>query len=435
MLDMIGRGTAVDTSPWYAGGVFGESDPTLSARGLHSRETFQAIIRRERARVDRNSHCFSLAVFEIPRNGVRRKAYKSKLADTLVERARFTDETGWLSEADIGVLLTETSGDGTRIFADHVKRCMAKWGPIPTCRVYTYPSDWEDGHGHGDDHPQLPFDDPLPRGKSNAPEPPAQEKAGCPTAPVSAEEDPFDAFATRFLAVRLPFWKRALDVVGAFVGLVVMSPLMLAAAALIKLVSPGPVFFRQDRVGYLGKTFRCLKFRTMHLDNDVAQHRRHLSGLINSDDPMTKLDGGRDRRIIPFGKVLRLTAIDELPQLFNVLCGEMSLVGPRPCIPYEYREYHRWHRNRVDSVPGLTGLWQVNGKNRTTFKQMMRLDIRYAREMSLWLDLTILVRTVPAILTQIRDARKLKRARKTNALFRTSASEPWASGNSSPALS
>jgi lipopolysaccharide/colanic/teichoic acid biosynthesis glycosyltransferase len=428
---MIGRGVTTGRPRRNVLGLLMGRDVPGGAHGVHSRETFQAIIRRERARVDRNSHCFSLAVFEIPHRNVDRKLYEQRLADTLVERSRFTDETGWLDESDLGVLLTETGEEGTRIFADSVKLNMARWGPAPECTIYTYPSDGSDG-GHGDGHDQLSFEDleVAPRHDLGEPAPAVKkEPAACSPAAKEGEQEPqdvFDDFAKRYLAVRMPVWKRALDVAGSLAGLILLSPLMLATAALIKPVSPGPVFFRQERVGYLGEIFSCLKFRTMHVDNDASGHQQYLSNLINSEDAMTKLDGGKDRRIIPLGRLLRVTAIDELPQLINVLRGEMSLVGPRPCIPYEYEEYHLWHRNRVDAVPGLTGLWQVNGKNRTTFKQMMRLDIRYAREMSLWMDITILVHTIPAVLTQVRDSRRQKRA--------MAAAGAWATQDSTPAL-
>ena len=143
--------------------------------------------------------------------------------------------------------------------------------------------------------------------------------------------------------------------------------------------------------------FTFLKLRTMRADNDPGRHRAHLKELITSDRPMAKLDNAEDPRIVPGGRILRKLCLDELPQLVNVLKGEMSLVGPRPCLPYEAEEYLRWHSNRFDVLPGLTGLWQVSGKNRLTFKQMIRLDISYCRNMSLWLDLKILLRTGPTV--------------------------------------
>jgi len=229
----------------------------------------------------------------------------------------------------------------------------------------------------------------------------------------------------RFWMVLPPVWKRALDVTGAALLLVAFGPILLLVALLIKLVSRGPVLFKQERIGFMGRPFVCWKFRTMHVDNDSHSHATHLKGLIKSDKPMTKLDMHRDPRIIPMGKWLRQTGLDELPQLVNVIRGEMSLIGPRPCIAYEYREYDRWQRRRVEAMPGLTGLWQVSGKNRTTFADMMRLDIAYGRRTSLLLDLKILLRTLPAILGQVRDGMArgiLKRPLRLAAVLATSSS-------------
>ena len=191
------------------------------------------------------------------------------------------------------------------------------------------------------------------------------------------------------------------------------SPLFAVVALYILVVSPGPIFFFQTRVGYLGRPFRMVKFRSMHVNADTTNHREHLAALIRAEAegngngarrgiPMTKIE--RDNRIIPLGGILRKSCIDELPQLWNVFRGDMSLVGPRPAIPYEAEEYLRWHRARLDAVPGMTGLWQVSGKNRLTFQEMVSLDIRYAREMSLWLDARILILTVPAIAGQLWDS-------------------------------
>jgi lipopolysaccharide/colanic/teichoic acid biosynthesis glycosyltransferase len=141
----------------------------------------------------------------------------------------------------------------------------------------------------------------------------------------------------------------------------------------------------------------------MHVHTDTVGHRNYFTSLIKSAAPMTKLDTGRDPRLYPFARILRLLAIDELPQLINVLKGDMSIIGPRPCIPYEYQEFSRWHRQRVNAVPGLTGLWQVSGKNHTSFAQMMRLDISYARKRNVFLDLAIVIKTLPAIAVQAMD--------------------------------
>lgn len=206
-----------------------------------------------------------------------------------------------------------------------------------------------------------------------------------------------------------PFWKRTMDVVFILLALPVLAPLMVAIAVYIKLVSRGPVFFKQKRVGYLGGTFICYKFRSMTANADVSNHREHTTDLIRrSDIPMRKLDK-TDARVIPGGAWLRASGLDELPQLLNILRGEMSLVGPRPCVPYEYDQYLPWQRTRFDVAPGLTGLWQVNGKNQTTFNEMIEMDILYGRTRSLWLDLRIILKTVPAVIEQVRFSRVARR--------------------------
>ncbi|MGQ9663198.1 MAG: sugar transferase, partial [Kiritimatiellia bacterium] len=183
-----------------------------------------------------------------------------------------------------------------------------------------------------------------------------------------------------YFPVRHCFAKRVFDIVASLLALMLLAPLMLDIALLVKLVSPGPVLFRQSRVGSRGKIFTCLKFRTMHVNSDAEMHRTHMASLMHDQKPMTKLEAVADPRIIPFGRFLRAVVPDELPQLFNVLKGDMSLIGPRPCVVYEYKAFDHWHRTRTDALPGMTGLWQVKGKNRTTFAQMMRLDISYARK-------------------------------------------------------
>jgi len=202
---------------------------------------------------------------------------------------------------------------------------------------------------------------------------------------------------------RIPFWKRGLDLFCLLLALPTLLPLMLGIALLIKIVSPGPIFYMQDRIGFMGKRFRMFKFRTMRVNAETSSHQNHLKDLINSDAPMTKLDHKGDPRVIPCGRILRSSGLDELPQLINVLKGEMSLVGPRPCTPYEYEQFQPWHKQRFRALPGLTGLWQVSGKNRTTFREMIELDIRYATDWSLWTDLRIIFLTVPVLLNQIRE--------------------------------
>ena len=208
---------------------------------------------------------------------------------------------------------------------------------------------------------------------------------------------------TEYATMAVPFWKRALDIAVIVFLLPALIPVMVFMALMIKVLSPGPVFFRQQRVGHLGKSFTILKFRTMKVNADTGVHQQHLAQLMKTGAPMTKLDMGKDSRLIPFGAAIRSTGLDELPQLINVLKGDMSVVGPRPCVQYEFDQYAPWQKERVDTLPGLTGLWQVSGKNRTTFTEMINLDIHYSRHKSPWLDLWIIGRTFPALVEQARE--------------------------------
>jgi exopolysaccharide production protein ExoY len=200
----------------------------------------------------------------------------------------------------------------------------------------------------------------------------------------------------------VPLWKRVLDICCVLITVPSLLPLLLMIAIAIKVGSKGPVLFKQERVGLLGKRFIIFKFRTMIAGADTAVHETHAASLIESNRPMTKLDA-QDARLIPFGQVLRAAGLDELPQLINVLRGEMSFVGPRPCLPSEFNRYLPWQRERFRTLPGLTGLWQVSGKNKTTFNEMIGLDIQYVRKPSLWLDLKIILKTIPAVMVEVRD--------------------------------
>jgi lipopolysaccharide/colanic/teichoic acid biosynthesis glycosyltransferase len=204
---------------------------------------------------------------------------------------------------------------------------------------------------------------------------------------------------------RVPIWKRFLDIACILLTMPFWLPIMIAIALWIKIASPGPIFFRQERIGYQRKRFMIFKFRTMKVNVETQSHERHLDQLINCDRPMTKLDATGDPRIIAGGRIFRAMGLDELPQLFNVLRGEMSLVGPRPCTPHEFGRYQKWQQARVNAPPGLTGYWQVNGKNKTTFTEMIHMDIHYTKKMSLWLDLAIMIRTFPAIFVQVIEGR------------------------------
>lgn len=202
--------------------------------------------------------------------------------------------------------------------------------------------------------------------------------------------------ARRLAVVPCPGWKRTIDILGAGCTLIILFPVFVCLGVFIKCVSRGPVFYRQLRYGLAGRPFKVWKFRTIEASHSGHDHHVHVADLMASDRPLEK----RDHRlaIIRGGAMLRNFGIDELPQLINVLVGEMSLVGPRPdVVPFE--QYESWHRRRFEVLPGITGLWQVRGKNRTTFSQMMQLDLAYVRRRSLWLDISILAWTIPALLS------------------------------------
>jgi lipopolysaccharide/colanic/teichoic acid biosynthesis glycosyltransferase len=201
--------------------------------------------------------------------------------------------------------------------------------------------------------------------------------------------------------------KRCLDIVGSVIALLILAPLMILIAAAVKLTSPGPALFRQARLGQSGKTFTFLKFRSMYAKADPAIHEAYVKSFISNrtDSPAHDEDSQvfkilADPRITRVGRFLRRTSLDEIPQFFNVLVGHMALVGPRPPLPYEFANYQIWHRRRLLAVkPGITGFWQIEGRSRVKFDEMVRMDIAYARTWSLWMDIKILLRTPRAVLS------------------------------------
>ena len=200
--------------------------------------------------------------------------------------------------------------------------------------------------------------------------------------------------------------KRTLDVVASLLLLLALSPLLAVIALLVKLTSPGPVIFRQVRIGRMMKPFMIYKFRSMRTNTDHGIHHNYVSWFITSSDKAQGQDKHQvfkltsDPRITPIGHFIRKTSLDEFPQLWNVLKGEMSLVGPRPPLWYELQQYKPWHRHRVlEAKPGITGLWQVSGRSRTTFDEMVRLDLRYVKAKSLWTDIKILLATPRAVIS------------------------------------
>jgi len=196
--------------------------------------------------------------------------------------------------------------------------------------------------------------------------------------------------------------KRVIDIVGSLIALIVLSPIFIVIAILVKCTSKGPIFYCKKRLGQYGKEFSFYKFRTMLVNNDVNIHRDFIARLIAGTADAKQNDGlyklKNDPRITRIGRFLRRSSLDELPQFFNVLLNDMSLVGPRPPLPYEYEKYSTWHKRRVlELKPGITGLWQVEARSLTTFDEMVRIDIRYAKVRNIWLDLKIMLQT-PAVM-------------------------------------
>ncbi|HJT35772.1 MAG TPA: sugar transferase [Pirellulales bacterium] len=326
---------------------------------VRSVEQFREALLYERARSDRSGHEFSLVAFssgQIEHVG----AMTRRLATTLAGRLRAIDQIGWLADGRLAALLPYTPPEGAWKVADDICLGLPDRIAPPVVEVFVYPSGWL-----ADDSNDSPANSPHE----------------CYV--------PLEPFLTR----PLPVWKRALDVFGAGTGLLLLSPLMALLAAAVKLSSPGPVFFRQRRAGRGGRPFVIYKFRTMVADAEARQ--RELLSLNEQDGPAFKIK--RDPRVTRLGRLLRATSLDELPQLFNVLRGDMSLVGPRPLPCHESDACIGWRRRRLEVTPGLTCIWQVRGRSRVSFDEWMRMDLRYSGSRSLRHDLKLLIQTVWAV--------------------------------------
>jgi len=368
--------------------LFFQSKKNMVGKGIWSVEEFRAILERERARSDRSGDRFSLVVFDAEIFETR-ETLEHLLIEVLYTRIRPTDEVGWFDKAKVGVVLPDTPPLGARKLAGEICRKISVRTQPPTFNVYTYPSE------------------KITDFKMNLKDIFSDEKDR------TAETADDNAFGNirilkikgnigrieSYFALQIPFWKRGIDIISSLLGLVLLFPLFLSISVLIKILSPGPVFFKQKRVGYLGQKFVLYKFRTMRVNADTTVHKKHVAQLIKDGKPLAKMDN-YDSRIFPFGKFLRLTGLDELPQLINILKGEMSLIGPRPELLSSLRHCERWHAMRFDAKPGLSGLWQVSDKTTTTFTEMMRLDISYVKKMSFWLDAMIFLKTLPTVVKE-----------------------------------
>lgn len=362
-----------------------------SGSGIFSSEEFRAIVKYERARSDRNGSVFSIIAFSAHDDGSGNGRFP---VERIAHFSRSIDCIGLSDDGNVNILLPDTTRQGAEAFCRKIDGEDVKAGKKSlSFTIYSYPENW------------------LSRDKGFRPE------VGGKALPDGDRDPGYSSIQgnIEFLFVnRIPYWKRIMDVCGASLLLALASPISALLFIYIKIISPGPAIFKQVRIGYKGVPFDFYKFRTMKIGNNQGFHGEHAQNFIKSGDiPMEKLDS-HDPRILFGGRVIRKCCLDELPQLWNVLKGDMSLVGPRPCIPYEAREYLRWHTHRFDVLPGMSGLWQVSGKNKLTFRQMVRLDIAYCNNMTILGDIAIILRTPLAILSMVFEAASKKLARKTD---------------------
>ena len=375
--------------------------------GICTTDNFYRSLERERDRSDRFGLKFAVVSFDLKTVNFNGN-YPNLFTKAVHSRIRVSDEIGWIDEQHIGLLLFNTEKEGAIRFVKDVRASIDNNATLPNYRLYVYPAD---ANNNQKNFRNVVLPENEDRRKYN-------KNVTKRLHPNLMHSDIFDSTSRsshtdsqtdlcqdlgNIFPRKMPVWKRLLDIFGASIALVVFSPFFLIIPLLIKVLAPGPVFFKQERVGFGGCKFMFLKFRSMKVNADPTVHRQYWASLINCDEevekPMIKLDG-HNSQIIPFFKFIRKTYLDELPQLINVLRGEMSLIGPRPPIPYEVAVYSRWHNGRFDIVPGMTGLWQISGKNRLTFKEMVRLDINYCRNLSFVSDLKILLKTPLVILSE-----------------------------------
>ncbi len=347
-------------------------------------EAFHAMLTHERRRAERSRKPFVLMLLDshaIHKNG-NGAAFIERLTTIVSATTRETDIIGWYEAGEtLAVIFTEINLEGKSPISEvlHSKVLTAlrekldpKLASSLVISVHLFPESWDE----------------------NRPGRVADVKL-------------YPDLSGRVSKRRFPMiLKRAIDIAGSGVLLLILLPALAAIALAIKLTSEGPVIFEQERLGQFGRKFKCLKFRTMYTNNDPRLHRDYVRRLIageaekadksEAEPAVYKITN--DPRVTPVGKFLRKASLDEVPQFWNVLRGEMSLVGPRPPLPYEFEVYDFWHRRRVLEVrPGVTGLWQVSGRSRTCFDEMVRLDLRYSQRWSLWLDLKILLATPRAV--------------------------------------
>ena len=386
-MGILGLNDRLDPRDHRRNGGGGDGSPTDRHCGILREESFIRVLSLERKRAERSRGQFLLMLLDargIPQPE-RREKVLLQIASAVLDSTRETDICGWYEQGLIlGVILTEVGSadmnpvlNALQVRVGTVLRGALKLRQMNEIHIsfHLFPEEWES------DHPQSPADPRL-------------------------YPDLLKADVSKRISRAI---KRAMDVVGSATALIFLSPLFILISLAIKLTSRGPIIFKQERLGQYGRRFTFLKFRSMHFRSDSKIHEDYVKEFIagnagprepsRSQKALYKLKD--DPRVTRLGRLLRKTSLDELPQFINVLKGDMSLVGPRPPVPYEFGAYDRWHRSRLlEAKPGITGLWQVNGRSKTKFDDMVRLDLQYARTWSIWLDLKILLKTPRAVFSR-----------------------------------
>lgn len=324
----------------------------------------------ERMRVERNGSILSLLLIRLPQQHAA-ESDVNLMSRVLEGRLRVTDTPGLLKDGRIAVLLPDTTAEGAWKVASDLSEVYPPGPGRPECDVLAYPPA-RSAREESDVDTETEEGDEL----------------------VAPEQERTPRSSEFFFSTPTPLWKRTIDVMGGAVGIVIAGPIILAAAAAIKLTSRGPVFFVQRREGRGGQVFRMWKLRTMR--HDAEERKEDLLHLSHQDGPAFKLKS--DPRTTRLGRFLRWTSIDELPQLWNVLAGDMSLVGPRPLPVAESQACEPWQRRRLDVTPGMTCTWQISGRGTVKFDDWVRMDLQYARRTSLATDLKLIVMTLPSLL-------------------------------------
>lgn len=361
-----------------------------ACESLHSIERMQAILHRERMRCDRGNSSFALLTMTFPRPWDASES--ESLGRVICQRIRATDDAGVLGPRQVGLVLPETDADGAWHLAADLCGRLAQDMSAPECDVYVYPTHPSDGEPVDvTRNGKSARNGKASNGKASNGHP---ETASTNGKSARREDRRVGRPMEAFFVQPLPRWKRACDLLVGGLALVLAAPLMLVVAVAIKLTSRGPIIFKQKRDTLGGRQFLVYKFRTMSVDAEAK--KAALQALNEQDGPAFKIV--KDPRVTRLGRFLRVTSIDELPQLFNVLAGDMTLVGPRAMDSRESHQCEPWQRRRLDVTAGITCVWQVRGRSSVSFAEWMRMDLGYIRSRSLANDLKLMAQTVPAVL-------------------------------------